>query len=239
MPLFEKYKIRRNRNETEKSGSPCAGAGDGSAAHGNGLESRGSVKASDYSRKHIWRQPSGQRSFIRARRRICERNQSQRRQGSAVFCHGHLRRHGSGPRRNQLLSRLPRHHMQHDRNSRKRHHLRRRCFYCQLRQSSSGSFNGNRQTEDSVNRRDRRRHGCRPRSPHPGTDRNVQRQMPERRNHRGTADLVQTARLSFLRRLLFYGNGFHHADYGGGAGTDASGHRPDAGHLRRFEEGGL
>ena len=51
---------------------------------GMGWKVEDSVKASDYSRKYIWRQPPGQRIYW-ARRRVCERNQSQRRQGARYF----------------------------------------------------------------------------------------------------------------------------------------------------------
>ena len=48
-------------------------------------------------------------------------------------------------------------------------------------------------------------------------------------------EFLQTARLSLLRRLLLYGDSFHHADHGGSAGPDAAGKRSDACHQQRFE----
>ena len=53
------------------------------------------------------------------------------------------------------------------------------------------------------------------------------------------AGLLQAQRLPQLRCLLLYGHCFHHADHGGGTGSDAAGHRPDAGHRPGTEAGRL
>lgn len=50
-------------------------------------------------------------------------------------------------------------------------------------------------------------------------------------DHRGRTDLLQAARMSFLRGVLFYGDCVYHADHGRVPWSDAAGKRFDAGYV--------